>query len=83
MPVINGQLTSSTIPGAPHWTDFFDVSLSLVAGMGLSTLPSVHAIVSADFAPQDQAQGLIGRDVLGLCVFNYFGPHQAFSLAVP
>jgi hypothetical protein len=60
-----------------------DVSLLLVSGMQTTLLPSIHTIVSDDFSPQDEAQALIGRDVLDLCVFNYFGPHKAFSLAIP
>jgi hypothetical protein len=38
--------------------------------------------MSSDFDEEDGAvQALIGRDILNRCVFNYYGPHQEFSLA--
>ena len=73
--------TPSTKPDSPHWCDQYDVSLTLVSGEVLKYLPSVHAIASEDFDEEEGVQALIGRDVLDLCVFSYYGPHQKFSLA--
>ena len=73
--------TPSTKPGQPHMADQFDVSLTLVTGMTQVLIPSVHAIASEDFDGEGRVQGIIGRDVLARCVFNYSGPDRMFGLA--
>jgi hypothetical protein len=73
-------LTPSTRPDAPHMCDQYNVSLTLVAGTSQRYFPRVIAIASEDFG-EHGVQALIGRDVLNLCVFSYFGPHATFELA--
>jgi hypothetical protein len=73
--------TPSTRRGAPCKCDQYDISLTLVAGMAQVIIPSVHAIASEDFGPEEDIQALIGRDVLQHCVFNYYGQHGEFALA--
>jgi hypothetical protein len=73
--------TPSTRPGSPHLCDQYDVSLALLAGGSVYSFGSDHAIASDDFTPQEDVQGILGRDVLDRCVFTYYGPHRYFTLA--
>lgn len=72
--------TPSTRRGTPCEAEQFDVSVSLVSGTTLAEFGSVYAIASEDFQEAEPIQGLIGRDVLARCVFNYSGPHRSFEL---
>jgi hypothetical protein len=71
--------TPSTLPGKPHIADQYDVSLALVSGLNRYVIESIHAIAAEDFHPSVGVQGIIGRDVLQRCVFQYFGPHNRFE----
>lgn len=73
--------TPSTTPEAPCHCDLYDVSIVLVSGDRELVFPSVHAIGSEDFVEEEEVQAIIGRDILQLCVFNYYGPDQRFELA--
>jgi hypothetical protein len=75
--------TPSTRPGQPHWTDQYDVSITLVSGTTVKVFESVHAIMSDDFNPADEEgiEAIFGRDVLDRCVMNYYGAHQYFEVA--
>lgn len=75
--------TPSTAPGQPHFTDQYDVSLILASAGATKHFPSISAIVSDDFNPEDEdgLEALIGRDVLAHCVFQYFGHDQRFDLS--
>jgi hypothetical protein len=74
--------TPTTKPGQPCICDLYDVSVTLLSGMTPTVLPSIHAIASEDFDKEEgSVQALIGRDILGRCVFTYYGPHRTFSLA--
>lgn len=75
--------TTSTKPGEPHLVDQYEISLGLVSDMTCFSLPSVRAIASDDFGYRDGVQGILGREVLDRCVFQYCGPDSAFSLAFP
>jgi hypothetical protein len=70
--------TPSTKPGESHYACQFDVSLTLVSGIDQRLFPSVHAIASDDFT--EEVQGILGRDVLDQCVFEYHGTHHSFRL---
>jgi hypothetical protein len=72
--------TPSTTPENPALCDQYDVSISFISGTTKYTIPSVHAIASDDFQPSDEGQGIIGRDVLNSCHFQYFGPQRVFQL---
>jgi hypothetical protein len=44
-------------------------------------VPTLQVIASDDFQPDEEVQGIIGRDVLDHCVFQYLGPEQKFTLS--
>jgi len=67
--------TPSTTPDKPHECAFYNVSLSFVSGMQQYTFQSVEVIACDDFQREEEVQGIIGRDVLDHCVFQYFGPN--------
>jgi hypothetical protein len=73
--------TPSTRRDEPCLCDWYDVGVTLVSGSTTLFLPSVHAIASDDFDESEEVQALIGRDILDLCAFCYYGPHQEFTLA--
>lgn len=75
--------TPSTTPNQPHYTDQYDVSVVLASAGAKKYFPSIYAIVSDDFNPEDEEglEALIGRDVLAQCVFQYFGLDQKFDLS--
>jgi hypothetical protein len=73
--------TPSTTAQTPFVTQEFNVSLTLVAGTTVTSFPSVDVIESPNFDPNEPFQGIIGRDILNLCDFNYSGKHGVFSLA--
>ena len=73
--------TPSTRPGEAWEAKQYDVSLTLISGADRTLIPSVHAIASEDFDVEEGIQGIIGRDVLDRCVFEYFGPHKSYRLS--
>ncbi len=64
----------------PHHCDRFHVSLSLVHEQQELLLASA-LVISSMFRPEENLQGLIGRDVLDHCLFVYDGKRKQFSLA--
>ncbi len=74
--------TPSTLPDEPFVTPVYEVRVTFVSGTTPYTFPHVHAIRTLEFDPNDSGllRGLIGRDILNQCVFNYFGPDQIFQL---
>jgi hypothetical protein len=56
------------------------VSLHLVSGMTVRTVPSVHVIAGAGYDLQGGVNGILGRDVLDRCHFTYLGPERRFQL---
>jgi hypothetical protein len=72
--------TPSTTPDKPHECAFYNVCLSIVSGLKQHTFESVEVIACDDFHHEEEVQGIIGRDVLDHCVFQYFGPTQQFEL---
>ena len=75
-------LTPSTTPNAPHFVDRYEVSLTLVSGEGSTlVIPSVFVVAPEEFDHTEDIQGLIGRDLLNRCVFEYWGPEKSFRLA--
>lgn len=77
----NHVRTTFTSHDKPQLADVFDVSLTLVSGMDQVFLPSILVLCSSDFRLDEPAHGILGRDVLNLCVFQYHGPHRSFQLA--
>jgi len=73
--------TPSSTPGNPFKCDQFDVVVTLVSGLSQVTIEDVQAISSESFASGDPVQGLIGRDVLGKCTFEYWGLDGKFRLS--
>lgn len=73
--------TTFTTPGSPHLADVFDVSLTPVSGTPQGLRSSVHVLCSPDFQMTDPSQGILGRDVLDSCFFEYDGPRRSFRLA--
>ena len=72
--------TPSTRPKEAWEAKQYDVSVTLVSGMNRTTLPHVYAIASDDFDPDENIQGIIGRDILAICSFEYHGQHRNFRL---
>lgn len=74
--------TPTTTPGNPALCEQYDVALSLGPGPWRPSFPSVHVIAGADFHLEEEShQGIIGRDVLDHCVFEYLGTDHRFMLA--
>jgi hypothetical protein len=71
--------TPSTGEGACPF-DQFVVSLSLCGGGVELHLPTTE-VIQAVFAPDEEIQGLLGRDLLEHCLFVYDGQNKSFSLA--
>jgi hypothetical protein len=64
----------------PHEAAEYDVSLSIAHPDLEIHFPRVLAIASI-FDPREGAQGMIGRDVLDVCVLVYNGLLKTFTLA--
>jgi hypothetical protein len=77
-----GVRTPSTTKDAPFLCDVFDVSVIMPTPGRRSIFTGVRAI-AGDFRPEDIARGIIGRDVLDRCNFEYFGMEQRFKLSWP
>jgi hypothetical protein len=77
----NPVLTPSTPAHQPHLGDFYDVWLSIVAeGTSHPFLDS--RVMAADcWLPGEGIEGLIGRDILDHCFFQYVGKDRTFTLA--
>ncbi len=73
--------TPSTTPGAPHWCDQYLIILTFLCGMGKYPFPPVSVIASEDFHPDEEVQGILGRDILDRGILNYHGPERTFTLA--
>jgi hypothetical protein len=71
--------TPSTTPGQVCIASQFDVSIFLDAPDDRTRLfPSVHAIASNDFP--GPVNGILGRDVLDHCFFEFDGRSKSFRL---
>jgi hypothetical protein len=76
--------TPSTKRGQECRCDQYDVSVTLLSGMTQVVIPSVHAIASDDFDPEEEGvQAIIGRDILDRCTFYYHGVERSFQLSLP
>lgn len=73
--------TPSTRPGQPFLPDIYDVAVGLASGISVSVLPSVQVLCSPDYRMDEPVNGILGRDVLDLCHFEYRGPSRYFELA--
>ncbi len=74
-------LTPSTPFGEPHQTDVYMVGLTLASATGSYRIPTLRAVATDCFRPGENAEALIGLDVLNRCVFEYAGIHGTFRLA--
>jgi hypothetical protein len=74
-------LTPSTPPDAPHRCPRYPVSLSLVAEGRSCSLPEAYVLATDCWHPGEGIEGLIGRDILDRCFFQYIGPDQRFTLS--
>jgi hypothetical protein len=74
-------LTPSTAPDAPHQSDLYDVSLSLVADGTPHSFPDSRVMAADCWHPDEGIEALIGRDILDRCFFQYMGPDRRFTLA--
>ena len=67
--------------GPPQPTDRYKVSLYFVAD-GTQHLFAEAPVIAADgFEPSEEIQGIIGRDVLDHCSFQYWGTAREFQFA--
>lgn len=74
-------LTPSTSFGEPHQTDVYVIGVTLASATGSHHIPSLRAIATDCFRPYENAEALIGLDILNRCVFEYAGIHGTFRLA--
>jgi hypothetical protein len=71
----------TSFPGStPHTASQFDVGIQLHTRTLPGTIRAMP-IVAADLASQGFL-GLVGRDVLGQCLFIYNGPDGTFTLSI-
>ncbi|MCI0376765.1 MAG: hypothetical protein L0215_04095 [Gemmataceae bacterium] len=55
--------------------------MSFVSGLRRAAyFPSV-IVVETEQGSVDEGQGILGRDVLKSCIFQYHGPEEQFTLA--
>ena len=76
-----GVYTSASAQGELHQADFFDVSISLVAGGRPVYFGDLQAMAADCWMPGEGVQGLIGWDILNRCFFECRGPDRVFLLA--
>ena len=74
-------LTPSTRPDAPHPFDRFQVSLALIAEGRSCPFPDTLVIATDCWLEDEGMEGLIGRDILDRCFFQYLGLDRRFTLA--
>ena len=72
--------TPSTDAAAPHFCNQYDVSLILPAPEGPPLVLEALPILEGAFRHQG-IDGLLGRDVLGLCTLVYNAPAGGYTLA--
>lgn len=73
--------TPSTSPDAPHPAEAFDVTLSVVANGAAHPFTTARVIAADCWLPDEGVEGLVGRDLLDHCGFQYWGPERTFTLA--
>lgn len=73
--------TPSTPVALPFSAARYELSLAFVAGGVEHAFGEAFVIASDGFNPVEQIDGLIGRDVLDHCSFEYWGPSRAFQFA--
>lgn len=75
-------LTPSTGTGV-HTCNQYDACIALPYGFSaqIHVFSFTIPIIEADFSLQP-IQGLIGRDILSLCLFAYNGPHGHFVIGI-
>jgi hypothetical protein len=75
-------LTPSTKSNEPCLCDFYDVSLSVVAGGQAHPFPNCRVMAADCWLAGEGFEALIGRDILNRCTFLYIGQDAAFTLAL-
>lgn len=81
-PVYQAEVRATfTTRDEPELADIFDVSLSLVSGMDAAPRSGFRVLCSTDFRLDEPVQGILGRDILECCTFQYFGRDKTFSFA--
>jgi hypothetical protein len=76
-----GIITPSTPADKPFECDQYHVGLSLEAGGRTHFLADFHVIATDSWHPEEGFEGLIGRDILQRCFFQYIGQDRRFTLA--
>ena len=80
-PTGNISMTTPSTGTTPHSADVYDVAL-LIPGPTFPplTLPTIP-VAAVDLLQAQGFHALIGRDILGACVFHYNGAVGTFTLA--
>lgn len=73
--------TPSTPVASPYSAPGHEVSLGFVASGAVHDFGEAFVIEADCFHPAEGIDGLIGRDVLDHCSFEYWGPSRAFQFA--
>lgn len=73
--------TPSTPTGCPYPADQFYAELSLIAGGTPHVFAEAWVIAADGFYAIEEMHGLIGRDVLDHCSFDYRGVARLFEFA--
>jgi hypothetical protein len=71
--------TSSTAE-TPHTAPVYIVDLTLLGAEGTRAFNTLR-VLAHHFGDDEQARGLLGRDILDQCVLTYDGPGKVFTLA--
>lgn len=74
-------LTPSTLPDSPHACPLYQVSLAIVAEGRSCPFPDCDVIATDCWHPGEGIEGLIGRDILDRCFFQYIGQDRRFTLS--
>jgi hypothetical protein len=76
-PFRRGPVRTTTSESDCEW---YDASVGFISGTTSHNLSSVHVIAAEGFLEEEETQGIIGRDILNLCYFQYFGKEGKFNL---
>jgi len=80
-PTGNILMNTASSGNMPHPTDVYDVGITIPGATAPPLLFATVPVAKTQLLQQHGFHALIGRDILGTCVFHYNGPLQQITVS--
>lgn len=80
-PTGNILMNTASSGNAPHPTNLYDVGIAIPGATAPPLLFATVPVAETQLLQQHGFHALIGRDILGICVFYYNGPLRSVTVS--